>query len=260
MKLVDGKGEYDVFLLLTLDEEEALAQWVMDLLAKHWFDGNSGAFYKLVRRLYWAKCAGGRDLNLKVYELLLDFIERENSATSASEMPEDIKAKWLIPEEALIFNKKNDGKARELPLMDATGTAYSKWEQIQIYQKETRSIWRGIWHQHKALKGSYEGFLVFPGDDPGEGHRLTQETKERRFWAEVERRKDEWEVSRKEAERLVADYMPRGDLSPSDRSEFEPPKTLIEFMEFEIQESDDDESDFDYYFPEGNPESGLEND
>ncbi len=255
MKLVDGTGEQDVFLLLTLEEEEALAQWVMDLLAKTWFDENSGAFYKLVKRLYWAKCAGGKDLNLKVYEALLDFVEKENSATEASDMSPDIKAKWLIPESALVFDSKDDGKARELPLVSATGATYTKREQIRIYQQETRSIWRGIWKRHKALQGSHEGFLVFPGDDPGQGHREVQQDKERRFWSEVERRRTEWDVSRKEAERLVADYMPRGDMSPSDRSEIEPPKSLVDSMEFEPSDEIDDESDFEYFFPETNPES-----
>lgn len=245
MKIVEGKE--DCFILLTTREEEHFAGWVMDRLASIGFDENSGELYSIVNRIYWAKCGYGKDLNAKVYDRLLDLVEKSNIETENSAVPESTKESWRIPEKPLFFNP--DEKGRELPLVDGTGVKYTRTESIRIYQQETRTIWRNVWRSHRRIQGSYERFLVFPGDDPTEGHRKVQEDKEKRFWGEVERRKSEWGVTRKEAEKLVADYMPRGDMPPSDRSDFEPQKGLVDSMEFEIPEEDDESGFFDYHFP-----------
>ncbi len=264
MKLVEIRDADPVefYVKLTTDEEQDLATWVMDLLSKRWLSATSpgcSELYKLVRKIYYYKCYTGKDLHATTYEELTNLIntwnrqEWECPSDISQEEFEEIVRQYQIPTE--VLDPEDDDKCHQAPLMDASGATYTKEERIRLYCKEKRNLWRNVWREHRALKGSSEAFLVFPGDDPGQGHRRVQQDKERRFWDEVERRKTEWEVSRKEAEKLVADYMPRGDMSLSDRSELEPPKSITDAMEFEIPEGDGDLSDFDYYFPETDPES-----
>ena len=224
----------------------------MDLLAKKWFDANSGSFYDLVSRIYWVKCAHGKDLAGPALLELVDFVAKSNHETELADIPEEIREKWRIPD--IPIDADND-RGRAPPLMDASGAKYTSEERIRIYCQETRNTWRSIWREHRTLQRSSDDFLVFPGDDPGEGHRQVQEEKERRFWAEVEARRLEWDVSRSEAEKLVADYMPRGDMSEADRKKFEPTKGLRDSMEIPEVEEEGDGDFFDYYFPEGDSES-----
>lgn len=240
------------FAVLTTEEEENFARWIMDLLSKKWFDSNSGSFYKLVRRIYWIKCAYGKDIPGPALLELVDFVTKSNHETEMADIPEEIREKWRIPD--IPIDAEND-QGRTALLMDGAGAKYTTEERIRLYLQETRNIWRGIWREHRALQRSSDDFLVFPGDDPGEGHRQVQEEKERRFWAEVETRRAEWEVSRSEAERLVADYMPRGDMSDVDRKQFEPKKGLRDSMEIPEIEEEADGDFFDYHFPEGDPEA-----
>lgn len=203
LKMTPTREKDDLFVLLTDAEERKLARWVMGLMAKVWFDARCGKIYDLVRRLYWLKCERGFNLRASLYASLTEAIHRWNERYEAG-------SPWAISTEVLEIDE--DGQCRKIPTMNAQGKPYTNAQRAKIRQTDTRQVWREEWQDNEALKGRDDAFLVFPGDDQGKTYADIQRELERRFWAEVERRRGEWTgISSRDLERLVADYMPRGD-------------------------------------------------
>lgn len=203
MKMAPTKDKDDLFVLLTDAEERKLARWTMDLMAKVWFDQRCGKIHDLVRRLYWLKCEKGFSLRASFYASLTDATYHWNERYEPG-------SPWVIPTDVLEIEE--DGQCRTVPSMNAQGRVYTDAQRAKMRQMDTRRVWREEWQENEALKGRDNEFLVFPGDEHSETYADIQRDLERRFWAEVERRRGEWTgISSRDLEKLVADYMPRGD-------------------------------------------------
>ena len=230
MKLVDY--EDDVFVKLTYEEEQYLAEWTMDLLSKVWFDKiNCGSMFRMVNWLFKLKCDGGRDFTGTWY------IELTEKVADWNERYSEVNKVWEIP----MPDFEDNGKARETTTRDGGGKKYSLEEQVKLLREETRRAWREVWLHHR-IKGTDDGFLVFPGDDPAESYDAVQVERERRFWSEVERRAKEWGdpargISRSEVIKAVSDYMPRGDIQMPDPKD-EGHESLMDRMEVEYPDPD----------------------
>lgn len=192
MEIVTDPNGIDM-VALTYEEEQSLAQIVMDCMALRWVRGD---FQELLDMIYQMKCRRGYWPRLEDMECLLGYLERYN-----------------LPEPEFEPNQKNIKH-------DLDWKSFSSYEEIN---EETRRTiiraWREIWEKHDSLKAIADGYKCFPGDETREERHNKdvlleqQQTLEKMFWEEVSRIEDEFECSRMDAIVMVSDYIPRKGIS-----------------------------------------------
>lgn len=175
------------FWLLSLDEEYAIAKWVMDVLCLHWIDTRK-EFQRFLTGLIYRKSMG-KDFTNEHFEKLADYIDRYGENLPPFPVPKD-NGKYIVY--PLKFKGDN-----------AAGLVW--------YQDTISRAWYESWDANPLMR-KRAGMEVFPGWEPDEQYRETQKELERKFWEEVDVKQQEYGCSRKDAITAVSDYMPRGSL------------------------------------------------
>lgn len=178
-------GELVTFLEFTVDEEYAMARWVMDTLSLLWMETYPN-FEKLLRDIIYRK-AHGKDITTKHLFSLANKVERCQDNKGLSHFPKI----------------RNGG--RIMAPKDIHGAEATAW-----LRKTKSDIWHEVWSEHPDMRGSV-GMQVFPGREPDAKFIELQYKREEKFWIEVDRRQNEYGCSRRDAIVAVSDHMQRAD-------------------------------------------------
>lgn len=179
------------FVKLSVEEEYAMARWVMDVLCLPWIDTRE-EFQRFLESIFWRK-SRGRDLTVEQAELLCDYYERYQE---------------LLPN----FPKLKDGRCIQPPSQHKDGSPLTSEERLDFFQWTIRNAWKEVWSIHPHIKTRTK-FSIFPDEEPTEDWILKQQNMEKDFWIEVEKQQVEYECSREEAIILVSDYMHRPPIA-----------------------------------------------
>ena len=190
--LLNEEDEVELFeyWLLSVDEEYAMARWVMDVLCLQWID-TKPAFQRFMFGLFIRK-AEGKDFATNHFSKLADYMDRKIGPNT------DETYRDLLPP---LPDLKENGKSIVVP--DDRRNDYQNW-----YRNTIRRAWHETWDIHPHMR-SRAGVLVFPGEAPDESFQKLQRGREAAFWAEVDAKQREYDCSRSEAIKAVSDYMPR---------------------------------------------------
>ena len=179
-----ANGVEVAFCEFTVDETYAMARYVMDCLCLPWMD-NYPEFDGTLREILY-RCARGKDMTREQALRLADKHERY--------------VDYGLP----IFPRIKDGGRITAP-RDKKGIDAIDW-----LTAEKARIWHEVWDCHEDIRKK-GGLWIFPGADPDERYLRMQAEREERFWAEVDRRQDEYGCSRQDAILAVSDHMPRAE-------------------------------------------------
>ena len=181
-----SNGVTVVFCEFTSDETYAMAKFVMDCMCLPWID-NYNEFDRTLHEIFH-RCSKGKDITQDQALRLADKYERY--------------FKFGLPR----FPKIKDG-GRIMAPKEKHGK-----DAIDALEGEKARIWHEVWELHKddAIR-KIGGQWVFPGAPPDETYIEQQDTRESRFWDEVNVRHTEYGCTRREAIISVSDYMPRAE-------------------------------------------------
>jgi hypothetical protein len=180
-------GELVIFIEFTMDEEYAVARWVMDTLSLLWIE-TYPEFEKLLRDIIYRK-SRGKDITTRHIFDLANKVERCQGNKGLTQFPK-------------IRNGGRIMAPKEIHGSDATA-----W-----LEKTKSNIWHEIWSQHPHMRGRV-GMNVFPGREPDAKYIELQYKREENFWLEVDQRQAEYNCSRRDAIIAVSDHMQRADIS-----------------------------------------------
>ena len=172
------------FLKFTVDEECAVALWVMDSLCTLWID-TKPEFQNFLHVLIWRKSLG-KDFSATHFAKLVDYYQRY----------EDLLPKFPV--------LKNNNSRITVP------KSYKGKKALEWLQKKIARSWYEVWDQHPFMR-KRAGMHIFPNSSPDEKYIARQKLIEEKFWNEVNRKHQEYECERTEAISIVSDYMPRAE-------------------------------------------------
>ena len=172
------------FLKFTVDEECAVALWVMDSLCTPWIDTKPD-FQKFLHVLIWRKSLG-KDLSATHFIKLVDYYQRYEDLLSPFPVLKNNNSRITIP-------KSYKGKKR-----------------IEWLQKKIARAWYEIWDQHPFMRKRV-GMHLFPNFPVDDQYLARQKTLEEKFWSEVDKKQQQFDCERIEAISIVSDYLPRAE-------------------------------------------------
>lgn len=178
MKLIESKDI--TYVTLTYDEEVSLARSVYDLLVEKWVQEG---FREALDGVYRRKALLGRDLSFDDLERLIEFYEL-----------------YGVPLPAL----KHDGKFLGLR-RTKNGKKLSLTEQIEDKECTVIHAWYEVWLAH-PLKDRNEDYESFPGLERLGLPRPADDLNQIEFDQEVERVRNNMNISETEAIKIVSDY------------------------------------------------------
>jgi hypothetical protein len=179
------EGELVKFVEFTVDEEYAVARWVMDTLSLIWIETYPN-FETLLRDIIHRK-SRGKDITIEHVYDLQNKLERCQGNKGLSQFP-----------------KIRNGGRITAPI-DIHGADAVAW-----INKTISDIWYEVWSEHKHMRRGV-GMQVFPGREPDAEFIELQYKREEKFWLEVDRRQAEYGCSRRESIVAVSDHMQRAD-------------------------------------------------
>ncbi len=172
------------FLKFTVDEECAVALWVMDSLCTLWID-TKPEFQKFLHILIWRKSLG-KDFSATHFAKLVNYYQRYED---------------LLPPFPVL---KNNNSRITIP------KSYKGKKGIEWLQKKIARAWYEVWDQHPFMR-KRAGMHIFPNFPVDDQYLTRQKTLEDKFWSEVNRKHQEYGCERIEAISIVSDYMPRAE-------------------------------------------------
>ena len=178
-------GDLVTFIEFTVDEEYAVARWVMDTLSLLWIETYPD-FEKLLRDIIHRK-SRGKDITSEHVRELENKLERCRGNKGLNSFP-----------------KIRDG-GRIMAPIDIHGADATTW-----LEKTKSDIWHEVWSDHPHMRGGV-GMQIFPGREPDAEFIELQYQREEKFWIEVDRRQNEYDCSRRDAITAVSDHMQRAD-------------------------------------------------
>lgn len=185
--MIIRESEFGTFVTLDYDEEQSLANSVIQAIGTRWI---TGEFQALLERIYVTKSHYGGMITVEETDQLLGFF-----------LGTELEPPILDQSSSSIWADLTNDHAKN---------AYE--ETKFLIRQAWREVWKVRWKELAAISDKYR---TFPGDN--EPHPVNEEmivvatAMEEMFQEEVAKVVAEYQCSLTDAIKMVSDYMPRGD-------------------------------------------------
>ncbi len=192
------------FLQFSPNEEYAMAMWVMDAYCTPWID-TKPEFQTLLFIIIKRK-SQGKDITGKQFTALVDYYERYKNLLPPFPKLKDDGKHVTLTKAALSSFMEDSAFFLNVPAK----STFNFEEFIAKIRSITTRAWYETWDQHPFMR-KRAGMYVFPHSEPDDQYIALQKKMEVEFWAEVNRKQQQYDCELTEAISIVSDYLPRAE-------------------------------------------------